>query len=438
MSTENPRALLRRAILADDRDSIGSLLRGHAALRSALDQPLFDGNKPALAGARSVEAAELLHFHGASFETVERWWRSGFHVKSVDPVVGRFLAERGATLTPHAAAALGLEDDLGRLLDADPELVHAPGGDGATPLHFARDVPIAKLLIDRGARLDARDDDHDSTPAQWLIGDSPGVVRYLIERGATPDIFLAAALGDRSLAEQLVRADRRCLALRVSKAPYHPIGHMGRGGTILQWTLGFNSYAHQYAASRGHRDLFRYLFDESDDTTRFLVACVMALRTEAEQIIAARPDIVASLPDEDLELLARYCWETNANVDAVRLMLDVGFPIDHPETSHGWSPLHNAAWGGYADLVDLLIERGHAVDRRDPNHDGTPLNWAIHCCTVDGRHPEGEYGRVVEALIEAGAPWDPAIYPTGDRRIDAVLEPRLQRRRDDAGAGQED
>lgn len=423
--SEELRAQLKAAIVNDDRETIGSLLKASAELRASLNMSLIGEGWPPLAAARSVETAELLHFHGADIGKVGEWWAPGFHVRAVDPAVGRFLADHGAPLTPHAAAALGLVDKLSAMLDDERSLVHAKGGDEATPLHFARDVSTAKLLIDRGAQLDSRDDDHDSTPAQWLIGDAPDVVRCLLERGATPDIFLAAALGDRRLAESLIARDLHCLELRVGKSPYHPIGHKGLGGTILQWTLGFNSYAHQYAAAKGHHQLFRYLFEESDATTRFLVACVMAMRPEAEEIVAANPGLAASLPEEDLELLARYCWETNVSVESVRLMLDCGFAIDHPEPSHGWSPLHNAAWGGYADLVDLLIERGHPVDGRDPRFDATPLGWAVQCCTVDGRHPEGEYGRVVESLIEAGTPWDDSMYPTGDARIDAVLKPRL-------------
>jgi ankyrin repeat protein len=124
--------------------------------------------------------------------------------------------------------------------------------------------------------------------------------------------------------------------------------------------------------------------------------------------------------------VARYCWETNTNIEAVRLMLDVGFPVAHPETSHGYSPLHNAAWSGSADLVDLLIERGHPVDIVDPRYQATPLGYAIHDCTIEKRHPEGEFGRVVKSLIDAGSPWDRQQYPTGDARIDDVLKQAMQ------------
>jgi hypothetical protein len=65
-------------------------------------------------------------------------------------------------------------------------------------------VAVAALLLDHGARIDARDEDHDSTPAQWLIGESPEVARFLLERGAKTDIFLAAALGDLAMAGRLV------------------------------------------------------------------------------------------------------------------------------------------------------------------------------------------------------------------------------------------
>ena len=57
--------------------------------------------------------------------------------------------------------------------------------------------------------------------------------------------------------------------------------------------------------------------------------------------------------------------ETNTNIDAVELMLDLGFPVAHPEQSHGYSALHNAAWSGSPDLVDMLIARGAPVDLVD-------------------------------------------------------------------------
>ncbi len=264
--------------------------------------------------------------------------------------------------------------------------------------------------------------DHDSTPAQWRIGKAPEVSRYLLERGATPDIFLAAALGDVDLVNKLISTNPACAAHRIGRLPdFPPLGYAGRGGTILQWTLGFNSYPHQIALLKGHRRVFDLLYENSDPQTRLLVCCVLARRQEAEAIARRHPELIANLSNLDLELLPRYCWETNTNYEAVRLMLDLGFPIAQTESSHGYSPLHNAAWSGDAALVELLISRGHPVDLVDPRYHATPLGYAIHDCIVEKRHPEGNFSRVVELLLEAGSPWDRSIYPTGDAQIDQVL-----------------
>jgi hypothetical protein len=379
-----------------------------------------------LARANNVAEAERLIERGASVEAVGEWWAGGLGARSVDEDVARFLVDSGAKLTVHAAAGLGFVDRLEEMLRADPSLIDAKGCDACTPLHFSRDVATAELLLSHGARIDARDEDHDSTPAQWLIGDLPDVSRFLLSRGAAADIFLAVAVGDRELTERLVAADPGCVSYRIGKRPEFPPLGEGRGGTIYQWTLAFNNYPHQIAVQKGHAEIFEFLYAKSDAATRLLVSCLLGRRSDALEIAARNPGLVTSLPDADLELPARYCWETNTNIEAVRLMLDVGFPIAHPEMSHGYTPLHNAAWSGSADLVDLLLERGHPVDIVDPRYHATPLGFAIHDCLVEKRHPEGEFGRVVKALIDAGSPWDRKMYPTGDARIDEVVGPLMR------------
>ena len=243
----------------------------------------------------------------------------------------RFLVGRGTPLSVHAAAGFGFTDILQDLLNADASLVHAKGCDGCTPLHFARDVATAELLLNAGADIDARDEDHDSTPAQWRIGKAPPVARYLLEHGAIPDIFLAVALGERQLVNKLISQESTCVGQRIGRSPaFPPIGYRGRGGTILQWTLAFNSYPHQIALLKGHDELFDLLYESSDVQTRLLVCCVLARRQEAEVIHRQHPGLVAGLPRQDLELLPLYCWETNRNYEAVRLMLDLGFPSPKP------------------------------------------------------------------------------------------------------------
>ncbi|HLY40724.1 MAG TPA: ankyrin repeat domain-containing protein [Terracidiphilus sp.] len=336
------------------------------------------------------------------------------------------MTQQYADQAVHKAALAGLTDQLAEMLETDPSLIDAKGMDARTPLHCAGTVAVAELLLDRGARIDARDEDHDSTPAQWRIGESPDVVKFLLEYGAKPDIFLAVALGDLTLVKRLVMQDRGCLANRIGKAPeFPPLGYEGRGGTIYQWTLGFNSYSHQIALLKGHKVIFDFLYAESDVMTQLLVNCVLARRAEAFAIVEKHPTVLSRLQDADRELVAKYCWETNTNYDAVRLMLDLGFPVAYPENSHGYTPLHNAAWQGSGDLVELLIARGHPVNIRDPRYSATPLQYALHDYLVEKRHPEGEFARVTKSLLEAGSSLTGIEYPTGDPTIDEALQPYI-------------
>lgn len=417
----------KRILESDDVPTATALFKEQPGLLEQIGKACGSCMPSPLIAARSREMVDLLIENGAKVSDVSESWAPGFGLEKVVPEVAEYLIERGATVTPHAAAAMGLTESLCELLDANRDLVHAKGGDGCRPLHFARNVEIARLLLDRGAEIDARDDDHDSTPAQWRIGDAPEVTRFLLERGATPDIFMAAALGDLALAECLIHENPLCTTYRIgnNKGPFPGIGFQGRGGTIYQWTLGFNQSPHEIALKRGHRNVFDLLMKHTPPRHQFLVACTLADRPAAEELAARHPGIINELDDEDRALLAKFCWETNINIEAVRLMLDLGFSVDAPESNHGCTPLHNAAWCGNPELVGLLIQRGHPVDVSDPQYHATPVGWAIHSCVEARRHPEGDFPKVVELLLQRGASFDERRYPTDHEGIDAVLKRHL-------------
>lgn len=416
-------ASLRTGIEADDLARVAELLAGSEELRACLATNQESVSIQAIERMRSPAMVDLFLSHGLTPERITNWWAPGFGLQQVSTPVALHLVRSGVMLSPHAAAALGLTDHLARMLDCNPSWVHSKGGDGCHPLHFSRTVETARMLLDRGAAVDAQDEDHESTPAQWRIGDAPEVTRFLLNRGARPDIFMAAGLGDIGLVRQLLIQDPACPTYRIgnNQGPFPGIGFKGRGGTIYQWTLGFNASPQEIAKRRKHLEVFDLLMSHTPPRSRLLVACMLEDRGMAESIVAEHPGVLAELDAEDHTLLAKSCWETNRNIEAVRLMLDLGFPVDVPETNHGYLPLHNAAWCGDADLVELLLRNGHPVDRRDPRYRATALGFAIHSCTQAQRHPEGNFPRVVENLLAAGVPVDPGQYPTGHSGIDGVL-----------------
>src|SRR5688572_20507727 len=203
MSTDRaPLAELVAAFHTNDAAGVGRVLERHPELAPRLDDPapgLAFGGTALLEAARrgNREMIDVLLRAGANINARSHWWAGSFGVLDHDHDLGllSFLIERGAVVDVHAAARLGMLDRLDDLLSAHPELVHARGGDGQMPLHFAKTVEVARYLLERGADIDARDVDHESTAAQWMVRDRQEVARYLVTRGCRTDILLAAALG---------------------------------------------------------------------------------------------------------------------------------------------------------------------------------------------------------------------------------------------------
>ena len=418
---------LAAAIRSDDVQRARQLLRDEPELVASLNRPL-DGlafDAPAVVGAaHNRDMIDLLLAAGADINARSGWWAGGFGVlDSVDPALAPFLIERGARVDAHAAARLGMIDRLRTLVAADPAVVHARGGDGQTPLHFASTVAIAEFLLEHGADIDARDIDHESTPAQWMLGDRQDVARFLVARGCSVDILMATALGDLDRVRQYLDRDVAAVGTSVSDE-YFPKQNPHAGGTIYIWTLGAHKTAHVIARERGHHDIFELLMARSPIVLQLAVACEVGdeplVRTLASSGSASAKDLAVA--DRERIVAAAF----GNNTDAVRLMLSVGWPSDVARAG-GDTALHWAAWHGNVAMTRNLLEHRAPVDVRDRDHQATPLGWATYG-SVHGWHPgRGDYAGTVDALIDAGAdvpPITPALEVT-----DAVREVLVRRSR---------
>jgi ankyrin repeat protein len=181
---------------------------------------LVSSTPPAEAGLQ-IALAEALLDHGAAFEGAGSKWDSALmtaltfgHLDTA-----RALAARGAPVSDlPAAAGLGLLDEAARLLPAadghsrhvalalaaqqghalvvrllldhgeDPSRRNPDGYHShATPLHHAvwcDRMEVVRLLVERGARLDMRDEIYDGTPLDWAVyGKREEIAEYL--RGRT-------------------------------------------------------------------------------------------------------------------------------------------------------------------------------------------------------------------------------------------------------------
>lgn len=400
---EDPVEEIKAAFHRNDARRVDALLNSHPALRERINDPnqAFGGTPILCAAQRGWrEMIDVLLRHGADINARSQWWAGGFGILDfADAELAQFLIGRGATVDVHAAAHLGKLDVLERLIRADPQLVHARGGDGKMPLHFAGTVEIAHYLLDHGAEIDARDIDHESTPAQYMVKGRQDVSRYLVGRGCQTDILMAAALGDLGLVRKHLEANPEAIRMRVSDE-YFPLAGPNQGGTIYQWELGWYVSSHQVARKFGHEGIYQNLMERTPAEERLLVACWLHDEKEMARLLKEHPDLAKRLSPAGRRHAAYAAH--NDDIEALRLMLLAGLPVD-TRGRHGATALHWAATHGNGQMTRLLLRYSPPLEALDEDFHATPLGWAIHGSKNGWHGNEEESVVTVRALLEAGA-----------------------------------
>lgn len=426
-----PAEALTIAIRDSDAQRVRELLESHPELRAGIDEPLpnygFGIHALFAAVQRSDRATiDALQHAGANIRKRTDWWAGGFGVlDDCAPGLVDFLVERGAVIDAHAAARLGMLAKLADLLAADPNAVHARGGDGLTPLHFASTVEIAAFLLDHGAEIDARDVDHESTPAQYMLRveqlrhyphDRQDVARYLISRGCKTDLLMATALGDLDLVRRHLDADPACIRMSVTEE-WFPKKDPRAGGTIYIWKLGANRTAHTVAREFGHEEVFKLLMERTPEDLKLALACELGDESTFQAYMALNPDVARALTDEDRRKLPAAAQSNNTR--AVQLMLEAGWPVN-TSGAMGATALHWAGFNGNAAMAREILRFQPDLELKSQEYEGTALFWALYG-SGNGWHREtGNFVGTIRALLEAGAvlPHDPeALEPS-----DPVLE----------------
>jgi ankyrin repeat protein len=395
------------AIKSDDPSAVARVLEADPGLKSRLDEPLdgYGFGQTALMAAvhrANRDTIDVLLRAGANINQKSHWWAGPFHVldsASQESGLASFLIDRGAVPEIHHLVRLGMMDEVRRALDQDPAVVRARGGDGQLPLHFAQTVEMAGFLLERGADVSARDIDHESTAAQYMVRDRQAVAQFLVSRGSETDILMASAFGDAGLVRRLLSADPDVVGTTVSDR-WFPKRDSRAGGTIYIWTLGSYKGAHAIAREFGHEDVLDLLMNHSPDHLQLSIACELGDEARVRRLLAARPNIVQMLPAGERRKVADAA--TNNNTDAVRLMLKAGWPPDI-RGQHNATALHWAGFHGNVEMARALVERGAPVDVKGDDYDGTPLGWTIHGSLHGWHCRTGDYAGTAQVLIDAGA-----------------------------------
>jgi ankyrin repeat protein len=405
-ASRTPLERVHGAFRRRDAKALRRLFERHAELRAQINEPVFAFDSPAIvAFARDPAMVDVLLDFGADPNRRSTWWAGGFHaLYSADAESAERLIAAGAIPDACAAAHLDRLELLAQMIAEDPSRVHERGGDGQTPLHFARSRAVADLLLAAGADIDARDVDHRSSPAEWMLERKRGagryeLARYLVERGAPADIFLAAALGLTGRARAMLTNDPGLLELRTGQGSYAE--QPPSASQIYTWTIGDGRSPLEVASQFEQHETLEAMLLFASPLQRLRLAVWRGDEAAVRALLRENPTLMASVARQEHRTMSDAAWEGDER--AVALMLELGFDPRTPGHDSG-TALHCAAWSGWPATVATLLRHRDAsalVAIRDAHYGATPLGWCCHgSLHGDITH---DHAAVARLLLEAGA-----------------------------------
>lgn len=412
-TARQPAEMLNAAIRAQDPAKTAEVLDTYPELKARLNEPMpgYEAGMQALLAAvqrSDRKTIDVLLQAGADINARSHLWAGGIGVlDECSPEMAAFLMERGAKLDAHSAARLGRMENLRELVAADTAVLATRGARGQTPLHFASTVEVAQYLLDHGAAIDARDIQHESTPAQHMLRvvqaryyprDRQDIARHLVARGCRTDILMAAALGDLELVRRHIEADPAGVRMRVSEE-YFPKQDARSDGTVYIEIFGRGRTPHLVARDFGHEDVFQFLTERSPEDLKLGLAFELGDEGIFRALLAKRPNLVETLTDDERRQLPDAAQNNNAA--AVRLMLRTGWPVD-ARGEYQMTSLQWAAWHGNVEMLQEIL-RHHPHVELSCQHEITALGSALHGSENSWHRDTGDYAATVEALIDAGA-----------------------------------
>lgn len=281
----------------------------------------------------------------------------------------------------YGAAGKSFDLKLTRLLleaGADPN-------DGESLYHSLENPVCTKLLLDAGAVVTGT-----NALLRVLDFDDLGTLRLLLSYAGSSD--------------ELDNGTTLFWAIRRRRSPAHIKALLDAGVDASARTNdGVSTYT--LASYHGMTEVAQILSDAGaaaalSEEERFIAACTRLDQTVAEQIQSVRPDLPKGLADHQLRLLAELAAEGCS--DVVKVMVQLGWPINIRGGDWHASALNHAVFRGEAELTRYLLERGATWTEThgfDDNVCGT-LSWASINRPVEG----GDWAGCAEALIENGMP----------------------------------
>ena len=314
-------------------------------LGADLDAPGRDGRSPlAIAIERGhVELAEWLLARGAKAVLPAEVVIDDKPVRTESPLV--------------AAARRGYHDLVVRMLDAGAA-IDSTGHDGATAFYGAAragHVELAKLLLARGAAVDA------------VVERGPAPLEAVVE-SRDPELVRTVAARSRdtrgAIGAQMLRY--ACLSLSVKSTPRAVVDALVEHGARTT-----TSEALHYAIEARHAGAVAAMIAAGASPNEpYVTVPKPSLPLQLAFFVAdPDPDVVEALLaggaavdalDNRNVLALCYAAANCRDLALIRRLIEAGASL--APVGNAWGALHQAAWTGRLDVVDLLLDAGAPLD----------------------------------------------------------------------------
>lgn len=295
-----------------------------------------------------------------------------------------------ASMNGHKTA---VESLLGR--GADPNI--RCEGDNATPLHFAAEkgrLDIVELLLSHGADPNGHGDVHGLDVIGWALCYERvwvEVAECLLAHGARHNIFSAVAMGDTEEITRLVSVYRDALEKPMAvweerKSPLH-LAVVKKQPLAVAKLIELGAGL-EITDVNGLTPLDRAALSSASECTRLLIEAGAQVPLPAAFGLG-QEDRIETLMSEDPDCLKPGGrWERLMGIavqfargEVIESLLRWGASVDQIIDSEafgtrGYTPLHEAAWFGNMEAVEVLVEHGSSLQAKDATYDSTPLDWA--------------------------------------------------------------
>jgi ankyrin repeat protein len=360
------------ACLSGNSQMIERLVKGGADVNA----PGIEGETPLMTASRTgdVASVRVLLAHGADANARETWRGQTalmYAAGEGHPDVIRELIDHGAAVNDRDATV-----KWERQTTAEPREKWLPTG-SLTPLTFAARqncVECVRVLLEKGADINATDPDGISAAVTAIINGHYDVAALLVEKGI--NVNLADATGRTAL---YAAVDFNTMPQDNRPSPPNVIDNKVSALDLIQMLVAKGANVN---VPLKKQIPYRAKLDRGDDTmlttgtTPLLRAAKAAdipamkflLEHGADPNLSTRNGVnplmaAAGLGTREEDNTGRKKTDGDT-IEAIQMLLDKGVDIN-AQDSRGQTALHGAAFWGKDQVVEFLVKKGAKIELKD-------------------------------------------------------------------------